>query len=235
MELSRIFIICGKSFFKLLAKHPPHGIDECVGDFNRWQLYADLFEERKEAPMEAARRPEAVHIYGVDLLSTRDLLQYFGDYGPKYIEWLNDSSANVIFNDEATSKRAIAGLGSPLSNDDLPEGALSDPQSIQYLWHKGKDFHKAGSDIPLVFRIATILDVKPSERVQSRRLWVGLHSKGGRGGKQHGRVSRKSFRGSRGGVKKRSGKSRSLVNMHDDRCDGDLVKGRGQVRYDDLF
>jgi len=186
--------------------------------------------------MEATRRPEAVHIYGVDLLSTRDLLQYFGDYGPKYIEWLNDSSANVIFNDEATSKRAIAGLGSPLSNDDLPEGALSDPQSIQYLWHKGKDFHKAGSDIPLVFRIATVLDVKPSERVQSRRLWVGLQSRGGRGKKQHGRGSRKSFRGSRGGVKKHSGKNRrSIVNMHDDRCDEELVKGRGQVKYDDLF
>ena len=31
--------------------------------------------------MAAARRPEALHIYGVDLLSTGDILKYFADYG----------------------------------------------------------------------------------------------------------------------------------------------------------
>lgn len=42
---------------------------------------ADLFEERKDAPTTATRRPEAIHVYGVDLLSTKDLLTYFADYG----------------------------------------------------------------------------------------------------------------------------------------------------------
>lgn len=27
------------------------------------------------------RRPDAVHVYGVDLMSTGDLLKYFADYG----------------------------------------------------------------------------------------------------------------------------------------------------------
>ena len=137
-------------------------------------MCADLFEERKDAPAEVERRRNAVHIYGVDMLSTKDLLMYFADYGPKYVEWLNDSSANVVFGDEGTAKRAIAGLGVPMSTEDLPEGAVNDASAIEFLWHKGNDFHKAGSDIPLVFRIATVLDVKPNEKVPSRRLWVGL-------------------------------------------------------------
>ena len=42
---------------------------------------ADLFESRKDVSVNVARRPEAIHVYGVDLMSTKDLLNYFGDYG----------------------------------------------------------------------------------------------------------------------------------------------------------
>jgi hypothetical protein len=81
----------------------------------------DLFEERKEAPLEVERRTEAVHVYGVDLMSTSDILKYFGEYGPTYVEWLNDSSCNVLFRDGPTAKRAVAGQGKPLNPDQLPE------------------------------------------------------------------------------------------------------------------
>lgn len=46
---------------------------------------------------------------------------------------------------------------------------------------------QAGTPIPLIFRIATVEDVKPSERVPSRRLW--LSAGGGQqrgGGRQRG-------------------------------------------------
>lgn len=43
--------------------------------------HADLFEERLDPSAAVPRRPEAVHIYGVDLLSTGDILKYFADYG----------------------------------------------------------------------------------------------------------------------------------------------------------
>lgn len=52
----------------------------------------DLFEERREAAPDAERRPEAIYVYGVDVMSTKDLLTYFGDYGPTFVEWINDSS-----------------------------------------------------------------------------------------------------------------------------------------------
>lgn len=53
---------------------------------------ADLFEERKEVPRDVERRPDAIYLYGVDVMSTEDALQYFGDYGPTFVEWINDSS-----------------------------------------------------------------------------------------------------------------------------------------------
>jgi len=33
-----------------------------------------------------------VYLYGVDVMSTKDCLQYFDDYGPTLVEWINDSS-----------------------------------------------------------------------------------------------------------------------------------------------
>ena len=76
----------------------------------------DLLEERRPLPPPgaAARRPEAIHVYGVDVLSTSDILRYFSEWGPTYVEWLDDSSANVVFADELTAKRALVGRGKPL-------------------------------------------------------------------------------------------------------------------------
>jgi len=205
----------------------------------------DLFEERKEAPLDAPRRPEAVHIYGVDLLSTSDLLKYFAEYGPSYVEWINDSSANVLFRDAPTAKRAIAGLGKPLPPEELPEGVdAADPANIEYLWHKGEDFQKGGSSIPLIFRTATVLDAKPSERVQSRRLWLAVGGAHGEG-RGRGRGRGRKFRVRRGSEGEAMPRGPTGYGEHDDRVaaapegggqweDGEGVgrrKGRGAMRY----
>jgi len=31
----------------------------------------------------------------VDVMSTKDCLQYFGEYGPTFVEWINDSSCEL--------------------------------------------------------------------------------------------------------------------------------------------
>jgi hypothetical protein len=36
-------------------------------------LYADLLEQKREVAPEVARRREAVHLYGVDLLNTQEV------------------------------------------------------------------------------------------------------------------------------------------------------------------
>ena len=37
------------------------------------------------------------------------------------MEWINDSSANVLFADPGTAKRAVAGMGQALPPDEAPE------------------------------------------------------------------------------------------------------------------
>lgn len=50
------------------------------------------------------------------------VLSYFGEYSPVYVEWLDDSSCNILFRDEFTAKRAIFSAGKPLPPEDIPEG-----------------------------------------------------------------------------------------------------------------
>ncbi|KAL4430928.1 hypothetical protein ABPG75_006184 [Micractinium tetrahymenae] len=205
----------------------------------------DLFEARRDPSTAVPRRPEAVHIYGVDLMSTGDILKYFADYGPKFVEWINDSSANVLFADAPTAKRAVAGMGKPLPPEEAPEQMgidPSDPAAIEFLWHKGADFVKAGTPIPLIFRIATVDDVKPADRVPSRRLWLTAggggqqrQRRGGGGQRQHGDSEegqqeegqargrgRQRYKVRRGG--------RPAGWMHDDRGeDAERQAGEGEV------
>jgi hypothetical protein len=57
-----------------------------------FHFFSDLFEARTEAARDVERRPDTIHLYGVDVMSTADVLQYFGAYGPTFVEWINDSS-----------------------------------------------------------------------------------------------------------------------------------------------
>jgi hypothetical protein len=42
------------------------------------------------------RRPEAIYLYGVDVMGTRDVLAYFGEWGATFVEWLDDSSCEAL-------------------------------------------------------------------------------------------------------------------------------------------
>ena len=133
---------------KLKARAARFGVATTTQD-DAGLMDVDLHQERKEVGADVERRLEVVHIYGVDLLSTKDILNYFGDYGAKFIEWINDSSANVVFNDAGTAERALVGLGSPMLSSELPEGAtLSDPSAIKYVWFKGVRLHQGRQQHP---------------------------------------------------------------------------------------
>ena len=77
----------------------------------------DVLEERKECNWDIPRRPEAIHLYGVDCMSTAECLAHFSDWGPTFVEWLDDSSCNVLFGDDFSAKRALVGRGKPLPPD----------------------------------------------------------------------------------------------------------------------
>ena len=53
---------------------------------------ADQAEQRRQTAMTAERRPDSVHLFGIDLMSTADCLQFFTDFAPLSVEWLNDTS-----------------------------------------------------------------------------------------------------------------------------------------------
>ena len=82
---------------------------------------ADLWESRREQSAEVPRRAEVIHLYGVDVMSTEEVLVYFRDYSPLRIEWIDDSSCNVIFSSEAAAKRAIVSHGQPFKAGEAPE------------------------------------------------------------------------------------------------------------------
>lgn len=146
----------------------------------------DLLETKKDVDKEVERREDAVYLYGVDVMSTTDVLQYFGDYGPTFVEWIDDSSCVVQFRDSLSTRRAIVGLGQPLdaeeeealqadtSSDPGPSGTTPpiDPDVVTYKWHKGKDFLKHQTPVNLMLRMATVMDKKDSSAPpRSRELW----------------------------------------------------------------
>ena len=48
----------------------------------------------------------------------------------------------------------------------------TDPSNMPRLWHKGEDFMMNGTNVPLLFRMATVADVKPPKGTKiSRYLW----------------------------------------------------------------
>ncbi|XP_068186894.1 nuclear cap-binding protein subunit 3 [Antennarius striatus] len=52
-------------------------------------------------------RMEAIHVAGVDDMSTQDVFGYFKEYPPAHIEWIDDTSCNVVWLDDNTCIRAL--------------------------------------------------------------------------------------------------------------------------------
>jgi hypothetical protein len=55
-------------------------------------MQLDLLEARQDAARDAEARMEAIVLYGVDTLSTKDCMEYFQEFGPSFVEWIDDSS-----------------------------------------------------------------------------------------------------------------------------------------------
>jgi len=143
---------------------------------------ADILEERVDPELDAVWRNDAVHLYGVDHMTTADCMGYFGEYGPVFCEWINDSSCNVVFADEHAARRAIRMKGQTMGAFANPDGKAALPEGLEaeMLWHSGPEFHTKGKTLRLSFRLATEDDIKPHGKIKSRYLWLG--GKGGRGG-----------------------------------------------------
>lgn len=65
---------------------------------------------RRENNSFAPKRPEALHCFGVDFLSTKEVLEVFSAWQPAQVEWLDDSACNVVFGSEETALQVVQEL-----------------------------------------------------------------------------------------------------------------------------
>lgn len=100
----------------------------------------------------ATFRQNAVHVYGLDFLKTGHMDEIFSQFSHKFVEWINDSSANIIFADAGSAKKALESLSFKKVGDDP--------------WRRTPDI-LVSEDVPPIFlqmRLAASTDVKPSKR-----------------------------------------------------------------------
>lgn len=67
---------------------------------------------------------------GTDEMSTEDVLEYFGKFGPSGVEWINDESCNIIWNDKISAARALFFLSSAIEG--MPVEGSCDPFSKEF-------------------------------------------------------------------------------------------------------
>ena len=66
------------------------------------------------------RRPDSIHLFGTDDMSTDDILEYFSEFGPHHIEWIDDSHCKFSRRDQFSGRVP----GSVLISHDTPILAL---------------------------------------------------------------------------------------------------------------
>ena len=52
-------------------------------------------------------RKDTLYLYGVDYLNTKKILEYFNYFNPGKVEWLNDTSCNVVFPSDDNALEAL--------------------------------------------------------------------------------------------------------------------------------
>ncbi|XP_010609671.1 nuclear cap-binding protein subunit 3 isoform X2 [Fukomys damarensis] len=76
-------------------------------------------------------RLETIYICGVDEMSTQDIFSYFKEYPPAHIEWLDDTSCNVVWLDEMTATRALINMSSLPAQDKIRSRDASEDKSSE--------------------------------------------------------------------------------------------------------
>ena len=90
-------------------------------------------------------RKEALHVFGVDFFSEKDIMDFFGDFQPVKVEWINDSSCNVVFPSEEQSTNARFSKTTVIENNE---------QELD--WRRGLDIEKEGKNFNFFVRYATM-------------------------------------------------------------------------------
>ncbi|XP_074528849.1 nuclear cap-binding protein subunit 3 [Halichoeres trimaculatus] len=77
-------------------------------------------------------RMEAIHMAGVDEMSTQDVFGYFKEYPPAHIEWIDDTSCNVVWLDDNTCIRALFNSSRMPDTETVRTAAEGDKQTEKH-------------------------------------------------------------------------------------------------------
>ncbi|KAL9189695.1 hypothetical protein ACHAXT_009370 [Thalassiosira profunda] len=77
--------------------------------------------------------PTKIHLFSNDWapfkqIRTDDLMSYFRDYGPSYVEWLGELSCNVLFEDRHSAARAFHAMSQELPTP--PPESVTNPAAV---------------------------------------------------------------------------------------------------------
>ncbi len=91
----------------------------------------------------ASFRREALHLFGVDELSTQEVFDYFKDFKAFAVEWINDSSCNVVWRNPVHAANALLGMSVAYNetnetcrvlknNEQVEDGELSETNASKF-------------------------------------------------------------------------------------------------------
>ncbi|KAK8180391.1 hypothetical protein HDK77DRAFT_486794 [Phyllosticta capitalensis] len=120
-----------------------------------------------EAAAAAEVQPEKVHIRGLDNLTTADIKAFALEHFPtdRYvrIEWIDDTSANIVYEDAESAQTALSALSDP---------SFSDIASLQALeLRKAKPFFDK-PEVELAVRQSVVSDVKKARAHEASRFYL---------------------------------------------------------------
>ena len=88
-------------------------------------------------------------MFGVDFFGEKEILEFFQESGPTKVEWINDSSCNVLFPTEEAAQAVVFSKSTEIEGSDH---ALD--------FRKGHDIEKEGKTFNFLIRPATVEDKK---------------------------------------------------------------------------
>ena len=111
--------------------------------------------------------PHKIHIRGVDDLTTNDIrafsAEHYASHSPLQVEWIDDSSANIVFETPEIASEALASLTLQ------PNGDVSSLHSLQLRAAKPLSTHPGSS---LLVRIAISADRKRPRAYEASRFYM---------------------------------------------------------------
>nr|XP_039258189.1 nuclear cap-binding protein subunit 3-like isoform X1 [Styela clava] len=76
-------------------------------------LIAKIEKMNEEGDILKSIRLDAIHLRGLDDMSTEDIFSFFSDHFPSHIEWIDDTSCNVVWKDTESAASALLKMTKP--------------------------------------------------------------------------------------------------------------------------